>query len=442
MPHHIAGTEVYTWALSKSLVQKGHEVTIVVPHYDSNEFNNYQYDGLSVKRYPEPDPPDRLVIMGKKAPYGIGAFKKLIEQLQPDIVHVQELAGSSGIGIYHLRLLKQMKVEVIFTMHLARYSCFCGTLMYKDKEACSGLIDIKRCTKCALSRLPINNITQQVLYSTSMPLYNLNINAGKLNKSIGTALSYPFIIKELNNNLFEIFSICEQVIILTDWYKEVLLKNGVPENKLQLVKQALPYNAMVTVAKNPAATTPIRLIFIGRINAAKGLHLLIEAMHDLPEGKITLDIFGTVNDEKYFEILKSKTTAKTNILWKEALSQKEVVRTIGKYDALVLPSTVGEMSPLVIQEAFAAGVPVIGSNVPGIAEQIENRKNGMLFTFKDVSALKDILIFLIENPLFIQRLKENIVRPNDFETVVDQMIPIYDSVITGSTKGKAEAFNH
>lgn len=441
MPYQIAGTEVYTWALAKSLQKKGYTVTIVVPNYKSNVFDEYNYDGLLVRRYPEPDYADRLVIMGKKAPYGMGAFEELIRQLNPDIIHLQELAGSSGIGIYHLRLLKKMKVKVVFTMHLARYSCFCGTLMYKDKEPCSGLIDIKRCTQCALSRLPINNMAQQVLFNTSMPLYRANINAGKINHSLGTALSYPFIIKELNNNLSEIFSICEQVIVLTDWYKEVLLKNGVPENKLQLVKQALPYKVMIPDAKNLATTIPIRLIFIGRISAAKGLHLLIEAMRDLPEDKITLDIFGAVNDKKYFEMLKSKTIEKNNICWNEALPQKEVVMTISKYHALVLPSIVGEMSPLVIQEAFAAGVPVIGTNVPGIAEQIEDRKNGMLFKFKDASALKNVLIFLLENPLFIQKLKENIIRPNDFEMVVNQMIAIYGLIITGSRKGKAEAFN-
>lgn len=49
-----------------------------------------------------------------------------------------------------------------------------------------------------------------------------------------------------------------------------------------------------------------------------------------------------------------------------------------------LCSTFSEMSPLVIQEAFAARLPVIASNVYGNAEQITHGENGLLFNFNDV----------------------------------------------------------
>lgn len=435
MPYQVAGTEVYTWALAKSLQEKGHNVTIVIPNYDTNINGEYVYDSLQVKQYAEPNNIDSSLRKGERAPDGMNAFEELIRDIEPDVVHVQELAGSSGIGMYHLRLLNRMKVKVILTMHLARYSCFCGTLMYKDKEPCSGLIDIKRCTQCALSKLPINNITQRVLYNASMPLYNLHINTGKINHSIGTAFSYPFIINNLRNSLFEIVGLCEKVIILAEWYKKVLLKNGVPENKIHLVKQALPYNMVpVSLAKKSTVNKPIRLIFIGRIGPVKGLHLLIGAMQDLPEDKITLDIFGAANDEKYFKDLESKTKNKTNIFWKNVLDQKEVVNTIREYDALVLPSTVGEMSPLVIQEAFAAGVPVIGSDVAGIAEQIEDRKNGLLFQFQNTLSLKGVLLFLLENPFYLDKLKNNIVSPTNFETVVQKMLEIYDDILADNSR--------
>lgn len=426
MPYQVAGTEVYTWALAKSLQQKGHEVAIVVPNYKSSESDSYQYDGLLVNRYAEPDNKDRMLITGKRAPDGIGAFEKLIYQLKPDIVHIQELAGSSGIGIYHLRLLKKIGIKVVFTMHLARYSCFSGTLMYKDKEPCSGLIDIKRCTQCGLNKQRISNITQQFLYNISMPLYNLNISPGKTNSSFGTAFSYPFIINNLRNSLHEIVNLSEYVIVLTNWYKEVLLKNGVLENKIQLVKQALPYAIPVTPAKNLKEKKFIRLIFIGRIDPIKGLHLLIEAVGSVPEDKISLDIFGGVNNEQYYQYWKNKTKNKTNIFWKGLLEQKEVVNTISQYDALVLPSTVGEMSPLVIQEAFAAKVPVIGTDVPGIAEQVIHNYNGLLFDFNNVTSLRNILYSLIQDQTILPKLQENISEPLDFETVVEQTLAVYN----------------
>lgn len=425
MPYHIAGTEVYTSALAKSLMQKGHEVTIVIPNYKSEVLDEYEYEGLSVKRYPEPDHKDRLLLMRKRAPDGIKEFEKLIQQLQPDIIHIQEIAGSSGIGMYHLRVLKELCIKTVFTMHLAGYSCFCGTMMYKDKEACNGLIDIARCTQCALSRLPVNKITQQILYTTSMPLYNLSIDTGKINTSIGTAFSYPFIIKRLRNSLFEIFELCNKVIVLTDWYKKVLLKNGIPEHKINVIKQALPYNIHPYNIKPFKATRPVSLIFIGRIDPIKGIHLLIEAIISLPEDKIALHLYGAVNDEQYFINLKNQTNGKKNIVWKGVLAQTEVVNTIREYDALILPSVVAEMSPLVIQEAFAAGVPVIGADVAGIAEQIKHNYNGLLFKFNSIMSLKNILNTILENPAIIYTLRNGVCEPDNFERVVEETLNVY-----------------
>ena len=430
MPGHIAGTEVYTAALAKSLQQKGHAVSVVIPNYKSEVLNTYQYEEITVYQYPEPDKKDRLVIMGKRAPEGIGAFKKLIKKLQPDIVHVQELAGSSGIGMYHLRTLNELGVKTVFTMHLAHYSCFCGTLMYKGKEHCNGMINIKKCTRCALNKLPINTVTQEILYNVSMPLYMLNIDTGKLNTSAGTAFSYPFIIDKKRSALNELVSLCDKIIVLTDWYKKVLLQNGIAENKLELVKQALPYKISNPKSDNAIEAKTIRLVFIGRIDPLKGLHLLLEAMQDLQEEKIYLDIFGSITDENYYNEWKQNSSEKKNICWKGLLPQKDVVSTIQQYHALVLPSVFSEMSPLVIQEAFAAGVPVIGSDVAGIAEQIKHNYNGLLFEFNDAASLKNTILSLIKNPLLVSDLKGNITYPAAFETVADQMEEIYADVLT------------
>ncbi|WP_169337631.1 glycosyltransferase [Segetibacter koreensis] len=427
MPDQVAGTEVYTWALAKSLKAKGHEVTIVTPNYKSFELYEYKYDGLLVKRYAEQGNRDRSVIMGKRPPDGIEAFQKLIQELNPDIVHIQELAGSSGIGLYHARVLKQMAIRIIFTLHLARYSCFSGTLMYKGKEPCSGLIDIERCTRCALSKQRISNMCRQALYYTSMPLYNLNINTGRINHSIGTAFSYPFIIEQLQSNLLEIFSLSEKIIVLTDWYKEVLLKNGIPENKMCIIKQAIPYNIQTSKVRDLKTPEPVKLVFVGRIDPIKGLHLLIDAIVGLPQDKIVLDIFGATNDEDYLLNLHSKTKASNNIVWKGLLTPTDVVPTIRQFDALVLPSTVAEMSPLVIQEAFAAEVPVIGANLAGIAEQVQHGYNGLLFDFNSTSSLRKVLSGIIEDKTVLDKLKGNIASPPDFESVVEQTLSVYNN---------------
>lgn len=434
MPDQIAGTEIYSWALAKSMQRNGHLVTIVVPNYNSVNFNTYDYDELKVVKYAEPSLVDRLLVMGKRAPDGIVFFEDLVKRLKPDIVHVQELAGSSGIGLYHLRLLKTLNIRIILTMHLARYSCFRDTLMYKGKVPCDGTIDIKRCTKCALGKLPINNFRQDLLFKLSMPLYHCKVNTGGINSPIGTGLSYPFIIEKFKKSLLEIAELCDKLVVLTDWYKEILLKNGVPVKKIHLIKQALPYVTENVKIVKQWGKLPIKLIFIGRIHPSKGLHLLLESLEDFPVDQVTLDVYGSINDTEYFYYWKKRAEGKINIAFKGLLEQKDVVSTISKYDALILPSVFSEMSPLVIQEAWAACVPVIGSNVPGIAEQVENGKNGLLFEYNSIKSLKNVLRFIIKTPTIIGELTKGIIVPPSFDTVVNQMTALYEKLLISNVE--------
>jgi glycosyltransferase involved in cell wall biosynthesis len=429
MPQQIAGTEVYTYALAKSLLQKNYTVTVVVPNYEQQNGDEYTYEGITVKRYPEPNLIDRALRLGKRAPDGIDAFEKLIQNIHPDVVHVQEMAGSSGVGIYHLRVLKKLRISTLLTMHLANYSCFSSTLMYKGTESCNGLIDVARCSRCAISNLPVSPALQSLFVNASIPLFNFKINTSSFNNKFGTALSYPFIIAGLNERLKEVTGLCDKVIVLTDWYRQVLISNKVKEDKIELVKQALPVSAEVKVLKTKEASAKLKLIFIGRIDALKGVHLLVDAVKELPGDKIAVDIYGSTPDTSFYRELKAKTASINNIKWKGSIAQNKVVETIAEYDALVLPSTFSEMSPLVIQEAFAAGVPVIGANVAGIAEQVKDRINGRLFKFNSSASLKELLAEVLQHPQDFKNLSAGILPPASFEEVSTTMISIYNKVV-------------
>ena len=75
------------------------------------------------------------------------------------------------------------------------------------------------------------------------------------------------------------------------------------------------------------------------------------------------------------------------------------------------------MSPLVIQEAFAAGIPVLASNVYGNSEQIIDNKNGILFKYNDVKSLLSKLNRLIMEPELKYDLAKNIDPPLIFKQV-------------------------
>ena len=100
-----------------------------------------------------------------------------------------------------------------------------------------------------------------------------------------------------------------------------------------------------------------------------------------------------------------------------------------QYHALCLCSTFSEMSPLVIQEAFAAGIPVIASHVYGNAEQIQHGVNGLLFKFNNVQSLHEQIQLCIDNPVLLDGLRHNIKPPKSFSNVAAAYKDLYSSLI-------------
>ncbi len=429
LPGQTAGTEVYTWALSKELQKKNISVQVVIPNYNKSQSETYSYDELSVVQYAEPSVVDRSLIMGFRQPDGLNYFIGHLQKEQPDIVHFHELAGSNGITLQHVIAAKSIGAKVVMTFHLAGYTCKTGNLLYKDKVLCDGVIHLQKCSRCYLHKKG-NRVVNSGLLSLSSVLHHLKIDTTKWNNKAGTALGTVSLIENLKKNFETLVHHCDRVVTLTHWYKKILLLNGVQEHKIVHIPQGVPFEpAVLSTMRSKKITEPIRLVFLGRINFFKGLHLLLAALLQLPPHQIELDIYGHTGDQFYENEWRTKTVTHKNIQWKGKLKQADVVTVLQQYDALCLCSTFSEMSPLVIQEAFAAGIPVIASNVYGNAEQIKHNHNGLLFRFKDVASLKEQLLQCINQPDLLQQLKMNIVQPRSFNEVGDAYFQLYTQLL-------------
>ncbi len=429
LPQQTAGTEVYTWALCKQLQQKGVDVEIVIPHAGEQLSVSYEYDGLQVFQYAEPSVVDRSLIMGFRKPDGLQIFETYIKNINPSIVHFHELAGSNGITLHHIMASKNAGAKVVMTFHLAGNTCKTGNLLYKEQVLCDGLIRLQKCSSCYLHAKG-NRALNALLLPVSSLFNELGIDTTKWNSKTGTALGTVHLIERLKKNFETLVQHCDKLVVLTDWYKKILLLNGVPAEKIFYVPQGLPFElSLPTVVDKREKTVPLRLVSLGRINPFKGLHLLIEAIEQLDYEKIELDIYGNSDDEVYETGLRKRTKKQTNIHWKGKLPQAAVVSTMQQYDALCLCSTFSEMSPLVIQEAFAAGIPIIASNVYGNAEQIAHEVNGLLFQFKSVESLKTQLERLLNEPALLVKLNSNIKAPKGFKEIGDAYTELYESLL-------------
>jgi glycosyltransferase involved in cell wall biosynthesis len=432
LPEHIAGTEVYVFSLAKHLNPLGVTSYVVIPNFSSSENASYAFEGLTVHKYAETTKSNRDLIVGNKAPSGIHQFVELIKEINPDIVHFHEISGSNGITIHHIQATKEAGFKTFMTFHLAGMTCKTGTMMRHDKNICNGVMNEKICGTCFLHARKAGFLANPLI-ALSILASRMNINPLKWSYSVSTALGSVQVIKDLIFNFKILEKNTDKLIVLTDWYEKVLLSNGVDISKIKKIKQGLP---LKVVKHSTAITTevennrlPIKLIYIGRIAPQKGLNDLLEAISNFNAAEFSLFIYGHSGDMLFEKEMRRKSSAMKHVFWMGKLEQTDVIPTLQLHDILCLCSTFSEMSPLVIQEAFAAGIPVLASNVPGNAEQIEHDYNGLLFQFKDPGSLTIQLKRILNEKELLDSLVSNISTPRSFSEVAHEYLEQYHHVL-------------
>lgn len=142
-----------------------------------------------------------------------------------------------------------------------------------------------------------------------------------------------------------------------------------------------------------------RFVYIGQIKPTKGAFELIEAAQHLPP-PATLDVYGPL----FAGVEQEAFAGSGRIAYRGVLEPGEVVATLARYDAFVLPSKArSEGYPGAILEAFSVGLPVIATTVGGIPEIVDERC-GILVAPGDTEALVRAMRRLSEDQDTYQRL--------------------------------------
>ena len=159
---------------------------------------------------------------------------------------------------------------------------------------------------------------------------------------------------------------------------------------------------------DPGSEPRLRIGFLGTLMVSKAPHLLLEAFRRLPPGSASVDLFGAISDyhgdPSYADTLRPLLTL-PDVQERGPQTREGVRAALASIDVLVVPSIWPDTSPLVIREAFLSGVPVIGSNIGGIPELIEHERNGLIFEPGDVHGLTLALRRLVDEPELLGRLK-------------------------------------
>jgi glycosyltransferase involved in cell wall biosynthesis len=115
--------------------------------------------------------------------------------------------------------------------------------------------------------------------------------------------------------------------------------------------------------------------------------------------------------------------------WMGRIANERVGEVLADTDLVAVPSLWYENSPVVIQEARAAGVPVVVSGLGALAEKVRHGVDGLHFPPGDADALRRALLRLIDEPDLLPRLREGVQPAMDMERHVLRLEPIYEQLL-------------
>lgn len=156
---------------------------------------------------------------------------------------------------------------------------------------------------------------------------------------------------------------------------------GVARKRVVVIPNAVDIESFDAIyAANAArpAQNPHRVGFIGRLDPIKRVPDVVAAMPHLPACR--LDIYGEGEDRPRIEEAVRRLRLRDSVTLHGAIARPH--EALASMDVLVLPSK-AEGFGLVLIEAMAAGVPVVGADVPGIRDVIRPVETG--FLLPDVS---------------------------------------------------------
>ncbi len=158
-------------------------------------------------------------------------------------------------------------------------------------------------------------------------------------------------------------------------------------------------NGLEILAQDINSQPRQNVIFVGRLHKVKGIEYLLKAMQKVDA---SLTIIGKGEDEERLKDLAQGL----DVDFLGELPHHEVLKQLLGGRVLVLPS-LGEALPNVILEAMSTGLPVVASNVGGIADIIIHGETGYLVEPGDVDQIERWINLLLQDDEVWQNISRN-----------------------------------
>ena len=156
------------------------------------------------------------------------------------------------------------------------------------------------------------------------------------------------------------------------------------------------------------AAEVFEILCVGRLVAAKGQHMLIDAVAQLTEEgrKVRLRLVGGGAGAETLRVHTARLDQPEIVVFEGPINQDRIRDFYAQADVFALPSF-AEGLPVVLMEAMAMEIPCLSTHINGIPEMIRDGQDGLLVPPSDLESLTHALRRLMDDPKLRLRLARN-----------------------------------
>jgi glycosyltransferase involved in cell wall biosynthesis len=324
--------------------------------------------------------------------------KKLIDDTQPDIAHVQNIAHEISPSI--LPVMKQAGLPIVQTLH--DYKLLCPNTTFLSKGEICEQCKYQRYFQVVVNRCKRDSLPASLLAGLEMYAHKIS---GIYEKNIDT------------------FIVPSQ-----------FLGGKLAEYRIKTPALNIP-NFLYLERFEPCYDPDDYFLYIGRLAVNKGIKTLLQAMQQVNRSQLYIAGSGEIEQELK-DYVKDKNIQ--NVTFLGHLPSDELIPLVQKARFTVAPSEWYENYSMSVIESLACGTPVIGADIGGIPEQVRDSWNGLLFEPGNATHLAEKINFLLDNPQqavgFGRNGRQQVEKINGPEPHYQQTLALYESLLEKSSK--------
>jgi glycosyltransferase involved in cell wall biosynthesis len=426
-PTHSAGAERRTERMAQWLNAQGHRVVVFTvervndPH---QRVETHEQDGFVVHRlYYDIGSGDSFRGFYDN-PFIGEALRHILVRDQFDLVHI--ISGYL-LGAPAVEVTKQLGLPLTITLTEFWFMCSRLNLIQITGVLCSGPESVTKCARCLLEdkrryRLPAQNAP--AVMDVFWPMSH----------RFGLTADTQRAVTERQNRLKYALESADLVICPSQFLITKFQEFGYNTDQFVQIRQGLAAKSIDDKRSRQWRLNgdPIRLTYVGQLKYHKGVDILLEAVISLLNAgeNVSLELWGNeMEAPEYVNRLKVRSAPYPAIHWNGSFTGGKIWEILSETDALVVPSRWYENSPNVILEAFSMRVPVVATNLGGMAELVSHERSGLLFEIDNVEELRLQLRRLLHDTELLWKLREGIPQVKTLDDEMRETMTHYDRLV-------------